>query len=109
MVKKNGVTDDGIDLNRIPYIAVDDDTTASEQILKDINTIDPDHSFYYNCLMDNSTAIDFNDNLDESEKETLLTPTIWYDYNNINNKFVITEISDTDMKKGITIARTSKR
>lgn len=107
--KKNGVTDDGIDLNRIPYIAVDDDTTASEQILKDINTIDPDHSFYYNCLMDNSTAIDFNDNLDESEKETLLTPTIWYDYNNINNKFVITEISDTDMKKGITIARTSKR
>ncbi|MDY2735414.1 hypothetical protein [Intestinibacter sp.] len=59
--------------------------------------------------MDNSTAIDFNDNLDESEKETLLTPTIWYDYNNINNKFVITEISDADMKKGITIARTSKR
>lgn len=99
---------DGIDLNRIPYIAVDS-TTASKQILKDINTIDPDHSFYYNCLMDNSTAIDFNDNLDESEKETLLTPTIWYDYNNINNKFVITEISDADMKKGITIARTSKR
>ena len=106
----------GIDLNRIPYIAVDakskSDTTLiskSEQILKDIRTIDPDHSFYYNCLMDNSTAIDFNDNLDESEKETLLTPTIWYDYNNINNKFVITEISDTDMKKGITIARTSKR
>lgn len=107
---------DGIDLNRIPYIAVDakskSDTTLiskSEQILKDIRTIDPDHSFYYNCLMDNSTAIDFNDNLDESEKETLLTPTIWYDYNNINNKFVITEISDKDMKKGITIARTSKR
>lgn len=107
---------DGIDLNRIPYIAVDakskSDTTLiskSEQILKDINTIDPDHSFYYNCLMDNSTAIDFNDNLDEAEKETLLTPTIWYDYNNINNKFVITEISDKDMKKGITIARTSKR
>ena len=105
---KNDVPDDGIDLNRIPYIAVDS-TTASKQILKDINTIDPDHSFYYNCLMDNSTAIDFNDNLDEAEKETLLTPTIWYDYNNINNKFVITEISDTDMKKGITIARTSKR
>lgn len=107
---------DGIDLNRIPYIAVDakseSDTTLiskSEQILKDISAIDPDHSFYYNCLMDNSTAIDFNDNLDEAEKETLLTPTIWYDYNNINNKFVITEISDTDMKKGITIARTSKR
>lgn len=100
---------DGIDLNRIPYIAVDSGITASKQILKDINTIDPDHSFYYNCLMDNSTAIDFNDNLDEAEKETLLTPTILYDYNNINNKFVITEISDTDMKKGITIARTSKR
>lgn len=100
---------DGIDLTRIPYIAVDADTTASKQILKDINTIDPNHSFYYNCLMDNSTAIDFNDNLDDAEKETLLTPTIWYDYNNINNKFVITEISDTDMKKGITIARTSKR
>lgn len=100
---------DGIDLNRIPYIAVDSGITASKQILKDISAIDPDHSFYYNCLMDNSTAIDFNDNLDESEKETLLTPTIWYDYNNINNKFVITEISDTDMKKGITIARTSKR
>lgn len=109
-------SDDGIDLTRIPYIAVDakskSDTTLiskSEQILKDIRTIDPDYSFYYNCLMDNSTAIDFNNNLDEAEKENLLTPTIWYDYNNINNKFVITEISDTDMKKGITIARTSKR
>ncbi len=112
----NSGKDDGIDLKRIPYIAVDaksksDPTliSKSEQILKDIRTIDPDHSFYYNCLMDNSTAIDFNDNLDDAEKETLLTPMIWYDYNNINNKFVITEISDTDMKKGITIARTSKR
>lgn len=107
-IKTDNSTDDGIDLKRIPYIAVDS-TTASAQILKDISAIDNDHSFYYNCLMDNSTAIDFNDNLDDAEKETLLTPTIWYDYNNINNKFVITEISDADMKKGITIARTSKR
>ena len=108
-VTKNGISNNGIDLIRIPYVAVDSSTTASEQILKDISAIDKNHSFYYNCLMDNSTAIDFNDNLDDAEKETLLTPTIWYDYNNINNKFVITEISDADMKKGITIARTSKR
>ena len=49
------------------------------------------------------------ENLDADEQETLTSPTIWYDYNNMNNKFVISEISADDMKKGIIIARTSKR
>lgn len=104
--KIESADDDGLNLTQIPYCKVDEDTDA-KQLLSDIRALDTGHKFYYNCLIDNSTAIDFNDNLDE--KESLVTPTIWYDYNNSNNKFVISEISDEDMRKGITIARTSKR
>lgn len=39
--------------------------------------------FYYNIKPDNSVLID---------EETMLDPNVWYDYNNICNKFVITEL-----------------
>jgi hypothetical protein len=36
-------------------------------------------------------------------------PRIWYDSNNINNKFVVSEIDAIYMEDGIKIARSSKR
>ena len=74
------------------------------QMLSDIRDMGAtvQNNFYYNTLLDNSTAIDI-------DKDGLLTdPKYLYDYNNINNKFVISEVHYDSMKEGITIARSSK-
>ena len=65
----------------------------------------PYSDFYYNAPIDNSLAIEINTKMGE----TLLSPEIWYDYNNINNKFVISEIDATKLKDGIVISKSSKR
>lgn len=75
------------------------------QALADILLIDPDYKFFYNCPIDNSIAIDLNKTDDE---ELLSSPTAWYDYNNENNKFVISEISAKDMIDGITLTSSSR-
>jgi len=93
----------GFNINMLDYRATTEGTIA-EQLATDLRAADLSYNFYYNCLMDNSTAIDLNDLVDEK----LSDPTNLYDYNNLNNKFVISEISDSDMRKGITIARSSK-
>jgi len=64
-----------------------------EELLRELNKLDVDHQFYYNCLVNNSVALNINPGLvDTEEAEKLSTPRIWYDSNNINNKFVISEI-----------------
>ena len=40
--------------------------------------------------------------------ETLLTPEVWYDPNNVNNKFVVSEISADDLLTGITLSKASR-
>ena len=83
-----------------------------EELLRELNKLDVDHQFYYNCLVNNSVALNINPGLvDTEEAEKLSTPRIWYDSNNINNKFVISEIDANwlEHKNGIMIARSSKR
>ena len=85
---------------------------ARDEILKELNKLDTDHQFYYNCIVNNSVALNINSSLaDTEEAEKLSTPRIWYDSNNINNKFVISEIDSSwlEHKNGIMIARSSKR
>lgn len=78
-----------------------------EQLLNTLNELDINHEFYYNHKLDNSLAIDINESLINTEDaEIMSTPRLWYDSNNINNKFVVSEI-DTNYN-GITIARSSK-
>ena len=55
--------------------------------------------------IDNENAIDLNNNL---VNETLLTPEVWYDPNNVNNKFVVSEISANDLLTGITLSKASR-
>ena len=81
------------------------DTPELDQALADILAFDPDYTFFYNCPIDNSTAIDLNDN---DTKDLLSSPLTWYDYNNENNKFVISEISADDMITGITLTSSSR-
>ena len=76
-----------------------------EQILKDIAAIDKNHEFYYNTIINNENALDLNPN---DETDTLDNPLSWYNYNNVNNKFVISEINADHLSKGVTIARNSK-
>ena len=80
-------------------------------LLDSINKIDTDHAFYYNSVMDESNAIDFKSVLNDYEytEQNLANPKIWYDPNNANNKFVISEIDAKALKTGLRIARTSKQ
>ena len=76
-----------------------------EQILKDIKAIDPNYLFYYNVPVQNALGIDMNK---DDEYDNLMNSSNWYDLNNINNKFVISEIDANYLPTGVTIARTSR-
>ena len=86
-------------------ITTDGYTTVEQQILSDIKAIDNDLKFYYNAKMDNETVIDLNEKDDEDNLENPLT---WFNYNNINNKFVVSEIDADYLSTGVTIARNSR-
>ena len=95
----------------LDYKSLDTNKTALEQAFTDILKIDPNYAFYYNTIIDQSTAIDLNTNIDSTNEnaELLSSPATWYDYNNINNKFVISEIDADYLKTGITLTNSSRR
>ena len=78
---------------------------ALNTLLADIQKAGVADTFYYNAPIDNENAIDLNNNL---VNETLLTPEVWYDPNNVNNKFVVSEISADDLLTGITLSKASR-
>ena len=78
---------------------------ALATLLADIQKAGVADTFYYNAPIDNENAIDLNSNL---VNETLLTPEVWYDPNNVNNKFVVSEISADDLLTGITLSKASR-
>lgn len=82
-----------------------DKGSIDEQILADIKKLDPHNKFYYNAPMNNETLIDLNP---EDPSDTLADPHAWYLYNNINNKFVVSEIDANYLTTGIAIAKSSK-
>ena len=55
--------------------------------------------FYYNAPLDNSTLID---------TDSMLDPMVWYDYNNVYNKFVISELDADSFEDGITLTKSSR-
>lgn len=104
----------GINLTNLGYKTYNSgvlNTTAEieESLLATLNTYDVNHDFYYCCVPDNSTKLSINKLLTGDDLETVISPKCWYDYNNSNNKFVISEISLPDMKTGITISSSSKK
>lgn len=90
---------------KLNYKTTIDNLTVEEQILHDIREIDTNHNFYYNAMMNNDTMIDLNQN---DDTDTLENPMTWYNYNNVANKFVISEIDAEYLPIGITIAKSSK-
>lgn len=66
--------------------------------------------YYFTCPIDKSLEIDLNENLLNTEDAELLSnPSSWYEANNINNNFVISEIDADFLDVGVTIARTSRK
>lgn len=63
-------------------------------------------SYYYGSPIDNSSKIDLNTKLDT---ETMSNARTYFDYNNVNNKFVISEIDANALKNGITLASSSRQ
>lgn len=96
--------DEGLNLSLLQYKSTDSSKTDAEALLAAINAYDPDHEFYYNNVIENSKLININSDLDEN----LLSPSCWYDSNNVNNKFVVCEIDPDYIKTGIVIANSSK-
>ena len=91
-----------LNYHRVDYANCED---AYEQLLSDIKDTQLADSFYYNCPVDQSNAIELNSLIND---ETLASPYIWYDKNNLNNKFVISEIDADYLKTGITLTRMSR-
>lgn len=77
-----------------------------EQILEDIRAIDSNLNFLYNAPIPNATGIDLND-LDEID--TMEHYSNWYDKNNVNNKFVVSQIDADYMVDHVRISRASRR
>ena len=100
----------GINEN-LKYQAIQSGSTALDTLLADIkstvqttkNNIIEDQ-FYYNMPIDNNRAINLNPLLEEN----LLSAEAWYDSNNENNKFVVTEIDASHLDKGITLTKASR-
>ena len=89
---------------KLCYKAISE-ATPYAQILNDIKAIDTNNEFYYNMPIAGNIDIDMNPN---DEKDTLENPLNWFNYNNINNKFVIAEIKADDLAENITIAKASR-
>jgi hypothetical protein len=78
------------------------------KLLYDIKAKDPNNEFYYNCPLQSATALDINTLLTGDDKEYLSDPKFWYEPNNINNKFVISQIDADYLDEGLVITKASK-
>lgn len=112
----------GLDLDYIDYKAYssalagapgvsdqENPVSNAKQLLLDLAAEDPERQFYYACFVDNRQAINVNKQLVGSENgPKMSSPATWYDPNNLNNKFVVSEIDQRYLNTGIQIATTSK-
>ena len=79
--------------------------TTLDQLLYDIRETEIVNDFYYNVPIQDTTDIDLNPNIVEDK---LSSPLTWYDPNNVNNKFVISEIDADYLSTGITLSKSSR-
>lgn len=114
---KKSTADLGLNLDMIDYQYSDgsSDLEARQinkiayKLLRDIKEKDPNGEFYYNCPLQTATALDINSAFAKTEDaERLSDPKFWYEPNNINNKFVISQIDTDHLDKGVVIAKASK-
>lgn len=95
----------GINLKLDYRITNTANTTTLEQLKADLRDIIPAQSFYYNIPTQDTSNIDLNPYIEEDK---LSSPLTWYDPNNVNNKFVISEIDSNYLSTGITLTKASR-
>ena len=93
---------------KLDYRTIDKDGTEASkltQLLEDIRALTIAEDFYYNIPIQRSAEIDLNTAVAE---DLLSSPLTWYDGNNSNKKFVISEIDADYLTTGITLTKTSR-
>ena len=97
---------DGIN-PKLDYRITDRSTHATNlsQLLADIKALGIAEDFYYNNPVQGVNDIDLNPYVDT---DLLSSPLTWYDPNNTNRKFVITEIDADYLSTGITLTKASR-
>jgi len=82
---------------------IDQKKNLANAVLDGINALDKNHEFYYNVPIENSLAMEFNDNIN-----SFSNPYTLYDINNINNSFVVSKLDVAYLDKGLSIAKSSR-
>lgn len=77
--------------------------TLANQVLEKIAELDRNHDFYYNVSVENSLAIEFDNNID-----SFSNPYTLYDINNVNNSFVVSKLDVAYLDEGLKIAKSSR-
>lgn len=80
--------------------------SLEDQLLDTLRSLDEKNTFYYNLSVEDSLAIEFNEN--HKEDNTLMNPRFFYDVNNVNNSFVVSKIDIKYLDSGLQIARSSR-
>jgi hypothetical protein len=92
--------------SKLDYRITDDSAeTNLQQLLKDIRDLEVADKFYYNIPIQSSSEIDLNAAVAD---DLLSSPATWYDINNVNRKFVISEIDAEYLPTGITLTKASR-
>ena len=105
--KVQGINLDLLDFKPITE-AENTDVGLSEAILRGLSELDKNHDFYYNVPIENSLAIEFDNNI-----KSFSNPYTLYDVNNVNNNFVISKLDvkylgDEYTPGGLKIAKSSR-
>ena len=90
---------------KLDYRIFKDDDLKLTQLLDDLRESGVADDFYYNVPIQRATEIDLNPNI---EDDLLSSPLAWYDPNNVNRKFVISEIDADYLSTGITLTKGSR-
>ena len=100
----SGINLDLLDFNVNSITGEEEDSEVlAKGILEKIAKLDKNHDFYYNAPVENSLAIEFDDNI-----SSFSNPYTLYDVNNINNNFVISKLDIKYLDTGLKIAKSSK-
>lgn len=81
------------------------DNALLDQLLADIRDSGVASDFYYNIPIQRASEIDLNASI---EDDLLSSPLTWYDPNNVNRKFVISEIDADYLTTGIKLTKASR-
>lgn len=114
-ISTSGTSTDIIYFSKPSIIKIIDGTPINKDLCLDLNEaaivgyvenhFGTDNGFYYNCPIDNTIAINIKS---EINQQGMLDGHLFYDPNNLNNKFTATEIDAKYLTRGVIINQASK-